>query len=132
MEKKSKEEMLEFLRSEESLLAYSNGQELLAVANLFNMNIHIITNEGREGSRSGVGPDPDMSSAAELKGNLVPDLFLYNSKNTNYDLLVKDGSRLDEMGLIGKATKGVFVDDWINVEYKSLKSRRDVVDKCRQ
>ena len=66
----SKEEMLEFLRSEESLLAYSNGQELLAVANLFNMNIHIFTNEGREGSWSGVGPDPDMSFAAELKGNL--------------------------------------------------------------
>ena len=69
-----------------------------------------------------------MSSAAELKGNLVPNLFLYHSKNTHYDLLVKDGSRLDEMGLIGKATKEVTVDDWINVEHKSLKPRKNVVD----
>ena len=40
--KESKEEMLAFLRSEESLVAYSNSQELLAVATLFNININIV------------------------------------------------------------------------------------------
>jgi hypothetical protein len=95
VEKKTKEEMLDFLRSEEALMVYSNGQELMAMANLFNINIYIFTYKGDDGSWSEVGPDPDMAAQAEIKfGKWAPDMYLYHSDNTHYDLLVRDKSRL--------------------------------------
>ena len=39
----TREEFLEFLRSEDSLCAYSNYQELLAICNLLNIKIHVFT-----------------------------------------------------------------------------------------
>ena len=36
-------EMIDFLRSDDSIMVYSNTQEMLAIANMFNMNISIFT-----------------------------------------------------------------------------------------
>ena len=77
VEKKTKEEMLKFLRSEESLLVYSNSQELLAVANLFQVKIHIFTYKGKDGSWSEIGPHPEMSSSAKFGTDWAPDVYLY-------------------------------------------------------
>ena len=98
----SKEEMIEFLRSKKSLSAWSNCQELSAVANLFNINIHIFTYEGKHGWWSQVCPDPEMASFAEFNSGWAPDIYLHNSSNTHYDLLVKEESRLANAGLVGK------------------------------
>ena len=38
----TREELLNFLRSEDSLCAYSNSQELLAICNMLNIKIHIL------------------------------------------------------------------------------------------
>ena len=40
---KNREELLKFLRSEDSLCTYSNYQELLAISNMLNTNIHVFT-----------------------------------------------------------------------------------------
>ena len=107
---KSEKEMISFLRSEDSLRAYSNCQELLAVANLFKININIFTYKGKDGWWSEVGPDSDMASSAEMVATAVPDLYLYNNLDSHYDLLVKEDSRLAEMGLIGKSTMDTSVN----------------------
>ena len=99
----TKEEMISFLRSSESLLAYSNSQELVAASNLFNMNIHVFTYSGKEGYWSEISPDPEMSSSAEMSRGVAPDLYLYHNLDNHYDLLVKDDCRLAQMGLIGKS-----------------------------
>ena len=80
--------MLDFLRSEEALTVYSNNQELLAAANIFNMKINIFTYNGDDGVWSQVAPHPELSSCVEVQGNWIPDMYLYNSLNNHYDLLV--------------------------------------------
>ena len=101
---KTSEEFLNFLRSEDSLCTYSNYQELLAISNLLNIQIHIFTYGigGDEASWSWntVVPDPEMVESSEFSPGTVPDMFLYNSDNNHFDLLVEDISRLAVSGLI--------------------------------
>ena len=88
-------EMKTFLRSDRSLRVYSSTHELIAIANMFNINIHIFTYEGENaGYWNIVKPDPDMemSNIAKL-GFSPPDMALYHKKNDHYDLLVDAGSR---------------------------------------
>ena len=100
----TREEFLSFLRSEESLCAYSNSHELLAIANMLNMKIHIFT-YGIRGNSDNWGwnsifPDPEMAQYSKFGQGTLPDMLLYNSDSTHYDLLVKDNSRLAVLGLI--------------------------------
>ena len=48
--KDTKDQMLEFLRSDESLHVYSNSQELLGIANMYNIIIDIFTFWRKRGS----------------------------------------------------------------------------------
>ena len=91
VELKTKEELLEFLRSDESLNVYSNAHDVLAAANLFKTRIHTFTYTGKEGIWSEVAPHDEMSSCAEFKEEWIPDIFLYHSMDNHFDLLVKDG-----------------------------------------
>ena len=106
--KETKEEMINFLRSDESLTVYSNSQELLAVANLYNVNIDIFTYGDSAGDGwKQVCPDPVMAADAEAKlGKFIPDIALYNSYNNHYDLLVKEDSRLALLGFLAGAHDG--------------------------
>ena len=99
VKKNTREEMLEFLYSDESLMVYSDSQMMHAIANLFNISIFTFT-YGPEGERwSDVSPDPEMSKNAEISfGKWLPDMALYHSENVHFDLLVKDDSRLAVMG----------------------------------
>ena len=68
------------------------------------MKIHIFT-YGIRGNSDNWGwnsifPDPEMAQYSEFGQGTVPDMLLYNSDSTHYDLLVKDNSRLAVLGLI--------------------------------
>ena len=102
--KNTKEEMIEFLRSDESLTVYSNYQELLAIANLYNININIFKYEGNKEEWKQVCPAPEMVAETEAKlGKMIPDIALYYLDNTHFDLLVKDDSRVALLGLLAGA-----------------------------
>ena len=107
IEKNTKSEMIDFLRSEESLTVFSNYQELLAIANIFNIKISIFTyRDVHDGHWREVTPDPDMVSDTEAKfGKWVPDMALYNQDQTHYDLLVRDDSRIALLGLLARGQK---------------------------
>ena len=100
----NREELLQFLRSESSLCAYSNSQELLAICNMLNIKIHIFTyavgGDETKWSWNTVCPDPEMTQYADFPPGAVPDMYLYNSDNCHFDLLVADNSRLAVLGLI--------------------------------
>ena len=100
----TREELLAFLRSEDSLCTFSNYQELLAICNLINIKIHIFTycigGDNQKWSWSTVFPDPNMTKYSEFMPGTVPDMLLYNCDNVHYDLLVEDNSRLAVLGLI--------------------------------
>ena len=94
--------MVAFLRSEDSLCAYSNCQELLAICNLLNIKIYVFTygigGNSKSWSWKTICPDPVMAQFSEFAPGTVPHMFLYNSENCHYDLLVEDNSRLAVLG----------------------------------
>ena len=100
----TREEFLSFLRSEDSLCAFSNYQEIQAIANMLNITVNIFTYgiggdvtrfEWRE-----VGPDSEMADTAHFPRGWIPDMHLYNSDQNHYDLLVSRDHRLALLGLI--------------------------------
>ena len=94
--KNTKEEMIQFLRSDESLAVFANCQELVAIANCFNITINIFTYGGIEDSWSKITPDPAI--VKDDAPNYIPDMNLYHSFDSHYDLLVKDDSRVAVLG----------------------------------
>lgn len=98
---KTREEMLQFLKSDDALMVFSDSQQILAMANLFNIKIHTFTYGGGTEGWTLVTPDPEMAKQAEIKfGKFVPDMALYHSNDTHFDLLVSDDSRLALLGFL--------------------------------
>ena len=123
--KDTKQEMLEFLRSEEALMVYSNSQQLLAIANLFNMNISVFTYKGGQGRWTEVCPDPEMAAVAEVRfGKWAPDMALYHCDDTHFDLLVKDNSRIALLGLLGGIAQSKYDGTKIDDEWELVTNRK--------
>ena len=102
VKKNTREEMLEFLYSDESLMVYSNSQMIHAMANLFNISIFTFTYGPGGEIWSVVSSDPQMAKNAEISfGKWLPHKALYHSENIHFDLLVKDDSRLAQMAGLG-------------------------------
>ena len=98
------EELKAFLRSEVSLCVYSNSQELQAIANMLNIKVKIFSyGIGGDVTRcewKEIHPDPEMTKFAIFPKGFVPDLFLYNSDQSHYDLLVAEDHKLAILGLV--------------------------------
>ena len=69
---------------------YSNGHELIAIANLFRIRIHIFTFTDAHGNWNIIHPDPEFKTSVELPTN-------WAQQCVHYDLLVSDNSRLAEI-----------------------------------
>ena len=71
------------------------------MANMYNINIEIFTYNGNQNYWRMVCPDPVMVGGTAVKlGKLVPDMALYYSLDTHYDLLVRNDSRLALLGML--------------------------------
>ena len=70
--KSTEQELLEFLRSDESLHVFSNHHELQATANLYNINIHVFTYSEDLERWTEIVPDPEMVAEVDAKvGKLI-------------------------------------------------------------
>ena len=104
------EELKMFLLSEESLYMYANSQvDIAALANLFNINVHIYTYCVQSWDAYGqrlpnrwttTSPDPLLSSFNPIIPGEVADIVLYNEDTVHYDLLVREDSRLALQGTV--------------------------------
>jgi len=69
-----------------------------------------------------------MAASAEVKFcEWAPDMSLYHSIDSHYDLLVSDNSRLALMGLLGRTSGNDFEelgDEWKTVKPKRQFSRK--------
>ena len=90
-----------------------------------------------------VSPDPQMAATAHFPKGWVPDLYLYNSDQSHYDLLVAEDHRLALLGLIGckrneekdtnpkgspnNTSENPSDDGWTSVSHK--KKHKNVSDK---
>ena len=75
-----------------SLEVFTNQAEIKAIANLYQINIHIFTygRPGCEPAWSMACPDPDREFEAEFPKGSVQDMHLYHEFDNHYDLLVDD------------------------------------------
>ena len=114
---------------------YSDTQELIALANIFNIKINVFKYGEFGHLWSEIHPDPDMvGSVAELDyQNIVPDMFLYLSDDTHYDLLVKEDSRLAVLGPLAGVVddnekQADMSNEWKTVNRKKIK----ITEPCRR
>ena len=104
------EQMLLFLRSDEALKVYSNFLDLLGLANMFKVNIHVFTFDKEDQSHwNYISPDYSMFQSENKRR--IPDMFLYHSKDDHYDLLIDD----------------IILDDIASIEKTDLESHTDMV-----
>ena len=98
---KTEAEFLEFLLSERSMKCFSNGADLAAISNLFNINIGIFTH-GLGGNLqprwTWQTPDPVIAAFSEYFDPSITDMFLFHSDNVHYELFVERNSRLATEG----------------------------------
>ena len=113
---KTDEDMVNYLRSESAMKTFSNGHEILAIANLFKINIHIFTYKGNTGNWIVQNPDPEVNVSAGVPISWATDMFLYHNSDTHYDLLVGDDSNLAKEDLLGPLKS--------QNEWKKVTSRR--------
>ena len=87
----SDEQMIEFLRSDKSILLYSNAHDVFAMADYYNININIFshrkTEEKTEEFWTKITPDPTM---VKSQSKNFDDMYLYHQMDAHYDLLVKE------------------------------------------
>ena len=111
-----------------ALKVYSNAHELVAMANLYNITISVFSYGGPKDEWTQIPPDPVMVADAVAKlGKCFPDLALYHSHNTHYDLLVKRDSKMalvDSVAVCAsvnvdpKLNTKAPVDEWTTVKGK--------------
>ena len=113
------------------------SQELLAISNMLNITIRIFSyGIGGDVDRcewKNISPDPEMAPFSEFAEGTIPHMFLYNSDNTHYDLLVEDNSRLAVLGLISMEDnimeeKKEMVKKWFKHETKQRRVTKSKLD----
>ena len=123
-----------------ALKVYSNAHKLVAMANLYNITISVFSYGGPKDEWTQIPPDPVMVADAVAKlGKYFPDVALYHSHNTHYDLLVKRDSKMalvDSVAVCAsvnvdpKLNTKAPVDEWTTVKgKKSTKSGAKISDK---
>merc|ERR1712025_21677 len=110
-----------FLRSDDSLGAFSNFQELQAIANMFNINVYIFS-YGKDGNIMHCDwfedfPDKAFTDKAVVRKGSIPDLYLYHLDRTHYDLLVSEDHRVALTGLVTKKLNNI-VENYASLSYE--------------
>ena len=121
VEIRTSKEMIDFLKSEKSLLAFSQCHELVAIANVFRMNIHIFTYKRGECYWSKVLPDPDFNVESSDVVKDRPDVYLYHSFEDHYDLLIgkpRNEQQIENLKTIVNVDDELLLTDDSEVEKK--------------
>lgn len=90
------EEYLSFLRNDESLKVYTDSHEILALANLFKISIHIFSFGGKSVNWNHVSPDTNVDFN-DINEHAVEtsDMALYHNWENHFDLLIKENSGVE-------------------------------------
>ena len=92
----TRNEMIAFLLSDDALYVYRRYHDLLALANIFNINISVFTYKNTsEGNWNFIEPDRVMvSKDVKNMGKCIEDMALYNSDEYHFDVLIKNDNLL--------------------------------------
>ena len=89
---KTPDEYLTYIcNNAESELLWTDTEEIHAIANLYQINIKIITIKGKDDPKptiKKVGPNPELQEFSILPAGIVPDMTLLHSQDSHYDLIV--------------------------------------------
>ena len=103
----SPQEYLNFLKTNpDAKFLWSDNEELLAIANLYQMNINIIKTRGpedRNPSMYKINADAKLAVFAFLPKGKVQDMTVINTNESHYDLIVSKSSRIAQNLLTNNA-----------------------------
>ena len=92
------DEYLYFLRNNpKAVYLWADSEELLAMANLYQIDLKIITSRGPDDANPTmniISPAKELQEFSILPPGKVPDMTLIHTNDSHYDLLVSRSSRL--------------------------------------
>ena len=106
---------------------WADFEELLAVANLYQIDIKVITTKGPEDINPTVKtikPAPELQEFAILPKGKVPNMILIHTKDSHFDLVISRNSRLAQGFLMESLKKkdDVNENETIKQEFETLKA----------
>ena len=125
------EQYVEFLlKNPDASLLWSDTEEFIAISNLYQMEIKIITTKGPDDTKPHLNiiqPDPELEKSAILPVGKVPVMVLLHSSDSHFDLIVSRTSRIVQSFLMTeKAPKSApSALENLEKEHKNLKEKFD-------
>ena len=101
---KEPDEYFKFLKNDpDAALLWSDTEELLAIANLYQIEIRTISTKGPDDKNPTLNiltPHPELQEFCILPAGKVPNMTLLHSNNSHFDLVISRHSRLAQSFLI--------------------------------
>ena len=96
------QELKEYLiNSEEASYLWSDSEDLAVIADMFQINIKIITSKSdndQKPTENWIFPDKEMKQFAELKDVELKDMILFHKNDSHFDLIIDKNDDLATMG----------------------------------
>ena len=98
------EKLINWLKSSnEAIYMWSDSEDLVIIADMYQMCIKIITSRGENDEKPTVNwiyPDKDLEEEAELRNVEIKDMVLFHENDLHFNLVVAKDSDLATMGSI--------------------------------
>ena len=118
----TEEEMIAFLKTKDALNVNSAFHEIIAMANIFKIHIHVFTYVGDSGNWNYISPDPEMAATTEIEfKDFLSDMYLYHSDDNHYNLLVSESAKYSPILKSKAATEKC---DGVRNEWTEIKSKK--------
>merc|ERR1712240_617450 len=118
----AEEEYLKFLsKDERSGMLWMEYTDLQAVANYFQVTVHILTTDvknvkGSKARWTHLEPDARMKSHSQIQQEL-PDVWMLHVDNTHFDLIIKKDNRLATEGGLEQSNRSEKQNKTMEIEY---------------
>ena len=99
------EKFCKFLKTKESAFLWSDSEDIQLMANLYQMNIRIITTKGaadQSPTVNFIGPDPDLNAYKMIPEGVVPEMTLLHYDEQHYNLVISQDSDLANFGSLSE------------------------------
>ena len=135
------EKLFEFLLNPESEYMWSDGIELVLLADMYQVNIKIITMKGIADQNPNVNwvhPDKEMEAFAELKNVEQDDLVLLHEAETHFNLVISRDSDLAKQGCLsyrfnfGSTEKSEYNANYAKTANEDTEHIRDIEKQLRE
>ena len=138
---KDPKDLFNFLASEESSHMYSDSEDFLVLANMFNMHINIIRDE-KTPRKDEIKPDNEMKNSAVVKSK-SPDMTVLYIDSNHFGLVISANSELAKYGNLKTSSEitsswtssKIYLgseDEWENIDDMKYKYEEEMISDLQK